>query len=476
MPVNRASEPDSSESREDTARYVEVRRKVLAILLAAEAEHVFVDEVLRREIGAVEVRNRPLLQEITYGVLRHRNTLDEVLNFHLKLPVARQKPEVCHALRTGAYQLIYLSRIPPHAAVFQTLEALKALEGVGQKAVGFVNALLQKLNADIHSKGSTPPEDADDPCVLPVRQGYCHFRRPVLPLVRLDRVGHIALRYSHPKWLVSRWLDRFGEEETRALCGVNNSTPRLTARVTSLAPSRDAVLAALSEEGFQVQPGELDNAVDLGRGGDLATSQVLLRGWIQVQDETSIRIGEKLSPSANARVADLCAAPGGKALQLLERVAEGGHLVALDRSEEKLKTLTENLSRIGNAFSTRVAPENPEDLDLGETFGHIVVDAPCSNTGVLARRPEARWRIRSRDFASLADLQGRLLEAAYRHLKPGGRLLYSTCSIESDENEDVIARFCQKHVDLTELGTQLFLPHRTSGDGGFYSLLLRSQK
>ncbi|MCH2375119.1 MAG: hypothetical protein MK538_13100 [Planctomycetes bacterium] len=454
---------------------VEARRRALEVLARVERENRFVDEVLVDEIGTLQTRDRALLQEITFGVLRHRITLDALISFYLKFPMDQQDARLRHALRLGAYQLIYLSKIPPHAAVHRTIEALKVGGGADRRAVGFVNAVLKKLSADVHRKDAQPSEDRDDPTVLPIRDGYCHLRRPLLPLIRLDRAGHLALKYSHPKWLVSRWIERFGEEETRLLCEANNQTPVLTARVTFRAPSREEVIDSLRGEGFHAESGELENSIYVGRGGELSSCRALTEHWIQIQDETSIRIGDFLSPPANARVADFCAAPGGKAAQLLERVRDGGHVVALDRSDEKLALVVENLSWMGAAYTTHKVPSAPEELDLGEKFSHILVDAPCSNTGVLARRPEARWRLTSADIESLAELQLRLLEAAYRHLKPGGRMVFGTCSIESSENETVVSRICARHSDLTELKTELFLPHRTSGDGGFYSLLLRER-
>ena len=448
----------TNRSARSDRHWVEVRAQALDVLVRSESERLFVDEVLARTPADADRRNRPLLQEMVYGVMRHSNTLDMLVDFYLKHPLAKQRPEVRAAMRIGAYQLVYLTKIPAHAAVYQTLEALKSRPGLERSVVGFVNAILQKLSADVRKKGPEPPDSDDDPTVLPIRYGFCHFHRPVLPLRRMDPVGHFALKQSHPHWLVARWLERFGEEETCELCAVNNSIPRLIARVTSLAPSRDAVLDALREEGVEVEPGALEDSVYLTRRGDPQNSPTLARGWIQIQDETAIAIGSALAPPAAARVVDLCAAPGGKALQLFERVKDGGHLLALDRSAERLVFVQETLARVGTAFTTQVAPEDPRQLDLGEQYSHILVDAPCSNTGVLARRPEARWRIRRNDLDSLSELQLQLLEAAYRHLRPGGRVLYSTCSIESEENEAIVARLCNAHPDLTEVKTKLFLP------------------
>ncbi len=454
---------------------VEVRRRAITLLVEAESTHQFIDDILARTIHQVDERNRTLLQEIVYGVVRHMATLDAILGFYLKVPVTKQRPAVRAALRVGAYQSVFLSRIPAHAAVYQTVEGLKRLDTSGARAVGFANAVLHRLSDDVLRKQSDPPLDPDDPAVLPIRRGYCFLRRPVLPLVRLDRVGHVALKYSHPKWLVAAWIERFGEEEARELCAAGNTVPPVGARITKKAPSRQEVMASLQADGVDAECGALENSIRIWRSGHLARASALQKGWLQVQDETAIQIGAVLKPPAGARVLDLCAAPGGKAMQLLERLEGEGHLVAVDRREERLSLLRSNLDKVNGSYSVVEAPEDPSQLDLGETFTHIIVDAPCSNTGVLARRPEARWRLRRSDFENLAKLQRSLLDAAYRHLRPGGKLLYSTCSIESIENETVVAEFVAAHPDLTELETKLFLPHRTPGDGGFYSLLLRAR-
>lgn len=452
-----------------------MRRAALEVLLEAERGGVFVDEALAHRIRLFEERDRHLLQEITFGVLRHRNTIDHLLDQHLKLPTHRQKPAICQALRLGAYQIVYLDRVPTHAAVHQTLEGLKSLGAAERREVGFVNAVLHRISEEIRIKSEEPPVDPDDPAVLPIRRGFCLFSRPVLPQARSDLHHHLTMKYSHPVGWIRRWLERYGEEEARELLRENNKTPPVCARVTSRAPSREALLEALQEAGRQAAPGPLESSIVLGRPGNLETLEAFQQRWFQVQDLTAIEIGSVLAPPAGARVLDLCAAPGGKAAQLLEALGPGGCLVAADRSEERLETLRENLAPIGGEFTTVVLPEEPADIDLGARFSHILVDVPCSNTGVLARRPEARWRVRPGDLESLARLQSGLLAAALRHLEPGGRLLYSTCSIEPDENENVIARAFAEHADLEELATKLYLPHRVPGDGGFYSLLRRSR-
>ena len=451
----------------------DVRALALEALLEAAERRVYVDALVDRRAGALDARDRRLLQELACGTVRHQNTLDHLLEPFLRTPLSRQRAVIAWALRLGTFQIAYLSRVPSHAALDRTLEALKSAGGGRRKDVGFVNAVLRRFLATVEAHIAEPPVEKPDHA-LPVRDGYCLFRRAVLPARDVGGgVARLSLACSLPRWLVARWVSRHGLEEATHLAAAQNRPPSLTARVTARAPAVADVIAALAAESIDAVPGSFEGSLRLKPRSPLDRSEVLRQGWLQVQDETAMRIGAVLSPPAGARVLDLCAAPGGKAVQLLERVGSGGRLLATDRSEKKLRILQENLARTGLPFEVRGVPRDPDAIDLGEDFSHVLLDAPCSNTGVLARRAEARWRIRARVLETLAAQQGRLLEAAWRHLRPGGRLLYATCSIEPEENEDVIAAFSSRHAEAVELETALFLPHRSGADGGFYSLLLR---
>jgi len=476
-------------TQEHDGRRAEVRRRALELLLETETSGSFIDELFATHLRQLDAgpgdegnrlgpRDRRLLQEIVYGSMRHQNTLDHLLRKHLRVPMVEQRAAERWALRLAAFQVVYLARIPPHAALHQTLEGLKALPGVRKKTVGFVNAVVRNLLQSIRTKTDSPPADPDDPSVLPVRQGFCQFHQPVLPPRGNAPEEQLALRYSYPPWLLKRWLGRYGPEEVRSLCERQNQTPQFTARVTQRAPSREEVLETLTAEGFEVSLGSFESAIVFQRGGALEASETFRRGWFQVQDETAMRIGSALAPPSGASVLDLCSGPGGKTSQLLEAIGPGGRLLATDRGERKLERVRETVQRTCGPqaleqMRTRLLPEAPRQVDLGETFSHVLVDAPCSNTGVLTRRPEARWRLRPRDLRNLSELQAELLEVGLRHLAPGGRILYSTCSIEPDENEEVIARVVEAHPEMTELATRLFLPHRSDGDGGYFSLLLK---
>lgn len=452
------------------------RKVALEVILESDGgRRQFIDESLEERLRRDDLsdRDRHLLQETAYGAVRHRNTLDHLLDAYVRFPMKRQEPPVRWALRLAAYQMVYLNRIPAHAAIDRTLEALKGFPGVGRRSIGFANAVLRKLAGDIHRKSEEPPLDSHDPAVIPIRRGFCHFAKPVLPLHTLDGTGHFALKYSHPRWLVERWIGRFGESEAVALFLADNQIPRVTVRVTQRAPDREQLLSSLVSQGVQVDAPGSGSSLRLSRTGDPRKLEALIQGWIQVQDFTATAIGEALEPPPDANVLDLCASPGGKALQILERLGPGGRLVACDVDEEKLGRLRENLERSGKPFSLRLVPPQPEALDLGEKFTHVLLDAPCSNTGVLARRPEARWRIRPEDFSKLADFQRRLLASAARHLAAGGRLVYATCSIEPEEDEEIIAWATENLSALRKTSEKSFYP-RGAGDGGYFAVLERA--
>jgi len=454
------------------------RRLALEAILETDGgRNCFIDEALEPRLLRPELsdeKDHRLLQEIAYGTLRHRNTLDALLDDYVHFAMKRQRPAVRWALRLGAYQLVYLGRIPAHAAIDRTISAFKGIPDMAERDAGFLNAVLRRLAGDILRKSESAALDPDDPTVLPIRSGACHFRRPILPIIRLDPVSHIALKHSHPKWLVVRWLARFGAEEAAALCASQNRIPHLAARITSRAQDREAAIGSIQAQGVVVAPLAGTDSILLRRTGDPRNLEALAKGWILIQDPTATAIGAALAPPPDARVLDLCASPGAKAVQLLEALGPGGSLLACDVDDAKCVRLRQNLEKAGGNFQVRTVPDEPEAIELGGTFTHILLDVPCSNTGVLARRPEARWRLRWEDLGSLTDLQRKLLAAAVRHLAPGGRLVYATCSIEPEENQDMAAWAVREFPGLQLLSERLFLPHKEPGDGGYCAVMVKS--
>ena len=450
------------------------RHQALSILTEADETGTFADQLLDERItsGSVTAEDKFLVQEIVFGAIRHRSTLDQILDNYLQFSMKRQHIAVRWTLRLATYQLVYLSRVPFHAAIHGAVEALKAVNGIETRDAGFANAVLRRIQADIGEKTEEDPGDVNSRLIVPARHGWCTFNRPVLPPSNQNRSVFLALKFSHPKWLISRWISRFGEGEAIQLCGANNRVPLVTAILTDAMPSGEEVIASLEAEGVQVEQGVLPEALRLRRTGDIRQLKAFQKAWIRIQDETAHVIGRALEPAPGSRVLDLCAAPGSKASQILERIGPDGHVVACDSDPQKLDRLRQSLERFGSNFTIHQVSEQPEELDIDELFPYVLVDVPCSNTGVLARRPEVRWRVHGEALPRLAALQTRLLDAALRRLAPGGRLVYSTCSIEPEENGQVVAAIRRRYTALDEEGSRLFLPHRDGADGGYYSILV----
>ncbi len=380
------------------------------------------DAQLRR--AAAKPADAALATELTLGVLRWRRLLDFLIERFSGRRADSLDLEVRLALRLGTYQLRFLSRVPASAAVNESVELVKRARK--SSAAGLVNATLRRAARDEALRRSAeelaPPESSLG-----------------------ERLG---LAWSHPTWLAERWLARFGEQATRALLAANNRPPRLTAAVLN-SKSVAETTSALRELGFQPAPGRwLSTAVELGAPGPPGGARRALsrrghrgtdKAWF-VQDEASQMIPLLLDTHLGERVLDLCAAPGGKTARLVEQCRAGsGSVIACDVHVHRLRQMRTFLEGLGAGPSGQVALDATRPLPFGERFDRILVDAPCSGTGTLARNPEIRWRLRAEDLPALAEKQKLLLVQALELLAPGGRLVYSTCSLEPEENEKVVA-------------------------------------
>ena len=388
--------------------------------------------------------DRRFAQELASGSTRLRGRLDHVLAQHLDRPLAALDRDVLDLLRLGAYQLLE-TEVAEHSAVHATVELAKA---VRPRAATLVNAVLRAVQR---------------------QRAALHFPDPeAAPLEQLVTQG------SHPEWLVRRWLERFGATATRALCAYDNQRPQLCLRPNPRRASREAILAAI--------PGSLAgrwaaDSVRCPATGYAAVRALVEGGKASVQDESATLVVEEAGPAAGETWLDLAAAPGGKACHLAERVGNGGRVLAFDTTAAKVERLRANAARLGLAHLLAAVGE-ARSLRLPAAHG-VLLDAPCSGLGVLARRPDARWRKQPGDPARLAVLQAELLEAAAAPVRPGGLLVYSVCSFEPEETEAVASAFSRAHPEFAlesgaapaELrsgpGILYLLPQRHGVDGGF---------
>ena len=434
------------------------RQAAYSVLLRIQKEGGYADQLMDRELssGRLSGPDRGLFAELVFGVLRRQGTLDHILSGLLTQPLARQEPQVLIFLRLGLYQLLYLDRIPESAAVNESVNLAKQIL---PRASGLVNAVLR--NYLRHKDSVTFP----DPVAAPA--------------------ASIAARHSHPAWLVKLWFSQIGESETELLAEASSRQPPLTLRANTLATTREELLEKFAANGITAAPCRFSPFGLMVEGRHHIPGLPGFReGLFAVQDEASQLAGILLDPQPGERVLDTCAAPGGKATHLAQLMDNRGELLAMDVSGSKLPLIQEAAQRLGiTIIRTRMADLLQSGAFPADAFDRVLLDAPCSGLGVIRRNPEAKWRLTPEDVTRLAAVQKVMLKNAIRMLRPGGVLLYSTCSTTLEENEAVVGDFLSRHPHcvlenlneqfpdyrglFTEEGMFRAWPHRHGMDGFF---------
>lgn len=395
------------------------RKAAFQILMAVERGHSHSDDLLRgKVVNALTAADRNLATALVLGVLRWQIRLDHQLQALLKRPNAKLDAEIRIALRLGAFQILHMDRIPARAAIDESVELAK--QAGHRFASGMVNAVLRKL-------GDT----------------FFNFTE--------ESAAELAMAQAHPEWMVERWAGAFGLEAARAICRHGQSQPLLTLRLVEdrgLPPfpqegaeklvHRD-VERELAEAGIVLEPGELLIAARTVVSGDVTATVAFQEGRVRLQDEGSQLVAELASALGGGgakRILDACAAPGGKTMVLAERNPEA-RIVACESSEPRWEQLRKRLAVLGDRVECRLGDASA--ISELSVFDLVLADVPCSGTGTLGRNPEIRHRMRVEDFARQAERQRAILRAALRAVRPGGRVVYSTCSLEREENENVVA-------------------------------------
>lgn len=394
---------------------------------ASDLLHAELDRADSSRVTALKPADAALATEIALGVLRWRRLLDFLLNPRLKKPIDRLDVPVAIALRMGLYQLRFLHRIPARAAVNESVELVKRARK--PSAAALVNAVLRRVAEQI-------PSSVTASAAMVKERHTAELDLSEKQIASLHGVDRIATLYSHPTWLVERWLARFGEERTVALLEANNRAPHLSVALGDPG-RREEVFARLESAGLSVQPGALLRNAFSVNGGSVTRSQAFREGFISIQDEASQVVPFLLDVHQGDRVLDLCAAPGGKT-PLLARAAGRGLVVATDRHAHRLRAMRSQFGRLQLKKVEIVELDAERPLPFAQKFDRILVDAPCSGTGTLARHPEIRWRLCPEQLAEFHRLQVAILSSALDALVTGGRLVYSTCSLEPEENELVV--------------------------------------
>jgi 16S rRNA (cytosine967-C5)-methyltransferase len=422
-------------------------------------------EVLDRLSGGLGKRDRAFLMETSYGVLRLKDRLDWTINHFLEKPSAI-RGRTRNVLRFGVYQIFHM-RVPEWAAVNESVSLERSKPAL-------VNAVLRNA---IRKKESVEAEFKDMRALA---------LDPSTPLS--EKVAAISTLTSHPRWLIRRWIKRFGPEEALSLAEANNRVPPLTLRVNTLKTTREAVIDELENIGIKAEPTTASPEGIRLRGTHAFGELAGLMGKFYVQDEAAQLVGHMLVPQPGHRVLDACAAPGGKTTHIAQLMGDEGKIVAVDADEKRIHTLKENISTLGLSIVKVVHGDMTSLKGLG-LFDRVLVDAPCSATGVIRRNPDVKYRHKSGNLMRFREKQAELLSAASRFLKPGGLLVYCTCSTEPEEGEFVVRDFLKSldslkssgdffNIKGVPIGDEFFrtYPHRDDMDGFFGARLPQARR
>ena len=412
------------------------RQAAFDILLRIETTSAYSDELLHSRLtDRLDERDRALAFEIVLGTLRRQGEIDQLIAKPSRRPVEKLDAEVRAALRMGCYQLRYLDRIPDRAAVSESVDLVKRARK--SSAAGMVNAVLRKL-----PERPQPSESAE---------------------------------WSHPKWLRGRWRQAFGEAAADALMQANLQPPRTCLRLNTRYPAQET-LRWLAGEGVTTEPAEIPSCRLLVKGRP-ALTEACKQGRVRVQDISSQMVVPMLGLEPGHSFLDLCAAPGGKTFQALETLMAGERssrsaAIACDRHLHRLRTMRE----LATEPTGLVCLDAETGLPFQRTFDRILVDAPCSGTGTLARNPEIKWRLRPRDIEALSRKQANILANGLTALSPGGVLVYATCSLEPEENRGVVEHVLMERTEFAADAYMTRVPGRDAGDGFFACRIVRASR
>ncbi len=425
------SRPPSEQETAERNLYAGPRGTAVRLMNRVERSDAYLDRLIDAELRSTEMNelDKGLMVEIITGVVRWRMKLDWILTGFFHGNFTKAETNIKNALRVGLYQILFLDRVPNSAAVNESVEFIKRLRG--QKVADLVNAVLRNIIRNIDNIRYPDPKE--------------------------DRIQYLAVVESHPAWMVRRWVGRYGYDETAKMLKANNIPPDLTLRVNRLKIDFKYFLDRLEEGQMQFERSQaLDYFVRVHHMAGIGQSEMFQKGFFVVQDESAGLAVKLLDPQPGDRVIDMCAAPGGKTTFIGELMRNLGEIVAVDRYESRLNLVRAACQRLGIANAHFVTADASELKTL--PADRVIVDAPCSGLGVLSKKPDAKWKREFLDLVSLVAIQEGILENAATLVKPGGVLVYSTCTIEPEENAELIQRFVTRHPEFSIEPASHFVP------------------
>jgi len=402
-----------------------IREIILTILVKIDSKQGFINILLNEALdkNKISTRDAAFVNEITYGVVRNRNKLDWALSQFSTKPLSEASALIRNILRMGVYQLLFLDKVPDYAVCNESVQLAKKYGNPG--VAKFVNGVLRNI---IRNRENIRWPDKEKEAAL-----------------------YISTIYSHPPYIVERWLKRFGFADTVKMCRANNKIPPLAIRTNTLKISRSDLKKILEKENIKVREGIFTEEALYVKGlSNITKFPAYREGLFQIQDEASILVSHLLDPLPGESVIDVCSAPGGKTTHLAQLMANKGSLLAMDSNKLRLLTVKNNCRRLGiDIVKTRQNNGTILAKKYLETADKVLIDVPCTGLGVLRRKPDLRWQdYDSKRFEKLIKLQGKILNTASYYLKIGGKLLYSTCSTEPEENEKIVSKFLEERPDF----------------------------
>ena len=430
------------------------REAAMKILMDVTKNGAYVNLALSRglESTALEEADRGFVTQLAYGTVENLSAIDGVISSLSKIKMKKISPPILAILRLGVYQILYLDKVPKSAAVN---EAVKLARRYGHAAsAGFVNALLRAAAKGAEGAAGGSAEIAAAKGGAKAGLG--------------DAVADAAGRFSYPLWLAKRWEDEFGADFALSLMAPQGA-PEIFIRVNPLKTTPEALLQQIKAEKTDTE------GVLVYKDGPISKSEAFAGGLFSVQDKAFGHVARAVGPKPGQRVLDACAAPGGKTCHLAELMQNQGEIVAFDVHEHKIKLIQENARRLGITIVKALCQDASVFVpELEEGFDAVLLDVPCSGLGVIRRRPDLKQNRAPEDFESLNAAQRSILEACWRYVKPGGVLVYATCTFEKCENGDMVRWFIEKHPAFTIVEEKQFFPHIDHTDGMYYCKMIRN--
>lgn len=399
------------------------REIAINILKEINEEEAYSNISITRNIGKdLNSLDEALIREIVYGVIENKLFIDWVIMQYSKIKLKKIAPVIREILRIGVYQIIFMDKIPDSAAVNESVKLAKKYGHKG--SIGFTNAMLRNISRNRNN----------------IR----------FPDRNTDTVEYLSVKYSHPKWMIKKWIKDFGVDFTEELCIANNEKPKLNIRVNTLKITKQDLMCKLKSRGLNISEGKYAyDSIIIDNPVRITDTDEFKNGLFQIQDESSMLVAQVMNPKPGDFVIDVCSAPGGKTTHIAQKMENRGKIIARDIHEHKLQLIRDNMERLRISI-IELEKFNALDLDekLIEKADCCLVDAPCSGLGLIRRKPDIKWHKEEDNLSKITKLQYEILMNSSKYIKRGGTLVYSTCTIQKEENICLVKKFIDNNKNF----------------------------